>query len=191
MLTHGRRVPKKKVAARCVGGTAAGAALAGGTAAAAGGVVATDVAASAIAGVLTFGIGTIVGLGITAATAATVGVAGAAAGITTAVATHYIASKYAKSEAEFKRIRGDFDTLLRFAFSLKEEMAKIHTVRENVAAKADSILYCADRTNMSLIRDSVARLNTVCKASYSHTSKSRDCVRIETEELRAAFNDVY
>ena len=182
---------KKKVAARGVGGTAAGAALAGGTAAAAGGVVATGVAASAVAGVFTFGIGTIVGLGITAAAAATVGVAGAAAGIGTAVATHYIASKYAKNEAEFKRIRGDFDTLLRFAFSLKEGVAQIHTVWENVAAQVDSILYSVDQRNMSLIRDSVTRLNTVCKASYSHTSKSRDCVRKKTEELRAAFNDVY
>ena len=124
MRTHGRRVLKKKVAARGVGGTAAGAAAAGGTAAAAGSVVATGVAASAIAGVFTFGIGAIVGLGITAAAAATVGVAGAAAGITTAVATHYIASKYAKSEAEFKRIRGNFDTLLSFAFGLKEEWLK-------------------------------------------------------------------
>ena len=182
---------KKKVATRGVGGTAAGASLAGGTAAAAGGVVATGVVASAVAGVFTLGIGTIVGLGITAAAAATVGVAGAAAGIGTAVATHYIASKYAKSEAAFKSIRGDFDTLLRFAFGLKEEMAKIHTVQENVAAQVDSILYSVDRTNMSLIRDSVAHLNTVCKASYSHTSKSRDCVRRKTEELRAAFNAVY
>ena len=176
---------------RGVGGTAAGAALAGGTAAAAGGVVATGVAASAVAGVFTFGIGATVGLGITAAVTATVGVAGAAAGITTAVATHYIATKYVKSEAAFKRIRGDFDTLLRFAFGLKEEMAQIHTILDNVAAQVDSILYCADRTHMSLIRDSVTRLNTVCKASYRHTSKSRDCVRDKTEQLCAAFNDVY
>ena len=169
-----RESRKRKVAARGVVGTA----LAGGTAAAAGGVVATGVTASAIVGVFTFGIGTIVGLGITAA------------GITTAVATHYIASKYAKSEAEFKRIRGNFDTLLSFAFSLKG-VTQIYTILENVAAQVDSILYSVDRTNVSLIRDSVTRLNTVCKASYSHTSKSRDCVRIETEELRAAFNDVY
>lgn len=182
---------RKKKAARGVGGTAAGAALAGGTAAAAGGVVATGVAASAVAGVFTLGIGAIVGLAITATAATAVGVAGAAAGIGTAVATHHFASKYAKSEAAFKKIRGDFDNLLRFAFGLKEEVAQVHTVLENVAAQVDSILYSVDRKNMPLIRDSVMRLNTVCKASYSHTSRSRDCVRIKTEELRAAFNDVH
>ena len=182
---------RKKKAARGVGGTAAGATLAGGTAAAAGGVVATGVAVSAVAGAFTLGIGAIVGLAITAGAATAVGVAGAATGIVTAVATHYIASKYAKSEAAFKKIREDFDTLLRFAFSLKEEVAQVHTILENVAAQVDSILYSVGRTNMSLIRDSVTRLNTVCKASYGHTSRSRECVRIKTEELRAAFKDVH
>ena len=153
--------------------------------------MATGIAALAVAGVFTLGIGAIVGLAITATAATAVGVAGAAAGIGTAVATHHIASKYAKSEAAFKKIRGDFDNLLRFAFSLKEEVAQVHTILENVAAQVDSILYCVDRKNMSLIRDSVTRLSTVCKASYSHTSKSRECVRIKTEELCDAFKDVH
>ena len=152
--------------------------------------MATGIAALAVAEVFTLGIGAIVGLAITATAATAVGVAGAAAGIGTAVATHHIASKYAKSEAAFKKIRGDFDNLLRFAFSLKE-VAQVHAILENVAAQVDSILYCVDRKNMSLIRDSVTRLSTVCKASYSHTSKSRECVRIKTEELCDAFKDVH
>ena len=152
---------RKKVAARGVGGTAAGATLAGGTAAAAGGVVATGVAASAVAGVLMLGIGAIVhvGLAITASHCCS-----GWRSIGTAVATHHIASKYAKSAAAFKRICEDFDTLLHFAFSLKEEVAQVHTVLENVAAQVNSILYSVDRTNMSLIRDSVTLQNTVCIA---------------------------
>ena len=163
--------------------------LAGGTAA---GVVAGGIAISAVAGAFTFGIGTIVGLGVTAAmTGGVIGVGGLATGVGAAVATHHIASKYAKSAAAFKRICEDFDTLLHFAFSLKEEVAQVHTVLENVAAQVNSILYSVDRTNMPLLRDSVMRLNTVCKASYSHTSRSRECVRIKTEELRDAFNNVH
>ena len=189
-----RESRNRKRATRGVGGTVAGAALAGGTAAAVGGTVATGIAASALAGVFTFGIGTIVGLGITAVAGTAVGAAGVAAGVGTAVVTHHVASDYAKSEAAFRRIRGDFDALLRYAYGLKEGVAQVHTTLENISMQIDNISYCIDsiqRSNTYLIRDSVTRLNMVCTASYGNTSKSREYVRGKTEELKAKFNSVY
>ena len=127
---------KKKVT-KGVGGTAAGVTLAGGTAAAAtGGVVAGGVAISAVAGAFTFGIGTIVGLGVTAAVAGGVlGVAGLATGVGAAVATHHIAKKFQESEDNFRRIGAKFDALLGFAYDLKEELAQVHTMQVNISVK--------------------------------------------------------
>ena len=186
-----RESRKKKRATRGVGGTVAGAALAGGTAAAVGGTVATGVAISALAGVFTFGIGTIVGLGITAAASTAVGAAGVAAGVGTAVATHCIASDYAKSEAAFRKIGGEFDALLQYAYDLNEGVAQVHTALENTETQVHNISYCINMTNASLIRDSVTRLNMVCGASYGNTSRSREYVRGKTEDLKAKFNSVY
>ena len=186
-----RESQRKKRATRGIGGTAAGAALAGGTAAAAGGVVATGVAASAIAGVFTLGIGTIVGLGITAVTGTAVGAAGVAAGVATAVVTHCIASDYAKSEAAFRKICGDFDALLDFAYDLRGGVAQVHTTLEDAAAQVSNISYCVDRTNIALIKDSVKRLKTMCAASSDNISRSREDVRGKIEELRAKFRSVY
>ena len=92
----------KKAKKNRIGGGTAAAGLT--TVATAGGVATIGV----IGGALTFGIGVIVGLGITAVVSATAGVGG----VGTAVATHHFASKYAKTEAEFRRICGDFDTFL-------------------------------------------------------------------------------
>ena len=186
-----RESQRKKRATRGIGGTAAGAALAGGTAAAAGGVVATGVAISAIAGVFTLGIGTIVGLGITAVTGTAVGVTGVAAGVATAVVTHCIASDYAKSEAAFRKICGEFDALLDFAYDLRGGVAQVHATLEDTAAQVSNISYCVDRTNIPLTKDSVKRLKMMCAASSDNISRSREDVRGKIEELRAKFRSVY
>ena len=183
-----REYRNKKKTTKGVGGAAAGAALVGGTAAATGGVVATGIAASAIAGVFTLGIGTIVGLGITAAAATAVGVAGTAAGVGTAVATHYVASKYAKSEATFRRIRRQFDTLESFGYDLNQRVDEVHTALENISAQIDSICYgVLHNSTTTLIKDSVKRLNTVCTASYGNSSRLREEVKAKVEDLKAKF----
>jgi hypothetical protein len=72
---HANEVDSKKTTTQVVGGVGSGVALAGG------------VTAAVVAGVFTFGIGTVVGLGVTAAAATTAGTVGA-------IATGIAASKY-------------------------------------------------------------------------------------------------
>ena len=134
----------KKNAARGIGGAVAGTALAGGAAATAGGVVATGIIASAVAGAFTFGVGAIVGLAITATATTALGVAGAAAGVGTAVTTHFIANKYAKSEAAFRKIQRDFDTLMHFAYGIKERVAQVRVRLEDIEALDNSNMYCSE-----------------------------------------------
>ena len=159
----------KKNATKRIGGRVAGAALARETAATAAGELVRGYVASAVA---TFVI--IAGLAKTTT----------AAGVGTAVMTHHNASEYQKTEAAFRSIRSDFDALLHFAHGIKEGGAQVHTTLMNVARQVE-IVYNVDWTNISLIKDSVMHLNTVCIASYGHTSKIKEYVRIRIEELQA------
>ena len=175
----------KKGVAKGVGGTAAGLTLAGGTAAATGGVVAGGVAISAVAGAFTFGIGTIVGLGVTALVVGVVGVSGVAAGVGTAVATDRIAKKYQKSEDNFRRCAAKFDTLLGFAYDLKEGVAQVHTMQVNILAKVNNVKDSTDKENIALIKDTLKRLEEACTDTYATTSACRDEVKSKMEELKS------
>ena len=97
----------------------------GGGPVAAGGLATIGVIASGVAGALTFGTSGIVGLAITAVVSATAGVGGVGT-----AATHHFASKNLR-EAEFRRIRWDFDPLLHFAYNLNEGVAQIHIYKES------------------------------------------------------------
>ena len=175
----------KKGITRGVGGTVAGATLAGGTAAAAGGVAAGGVAISAVAGVFTFGIGTIVGLGITAVAVGAIGLGGLAAGVGTAVATHRIAEKYKASEDTFRRIRSEFDALLSFAHELKEGVAQVHTTQANISAKIDNVKDSTDKENIALIKETLKRLEKACSDTYATTSACKDEVKSKMKEIKS------
>ena len=177
---------KKKVT-KGVGGTAAGVTLAGGTAAAAtGGVVAGGIAISAVAGAFTFGIGTIVGLGVTAAVAGGVlGVAGLATGVGAAVATHHIAKKFQESEDNFRRIGAKFDALLGFAYDLKEGVSQVHTTQVNISAKVNNVKDSTDKENIALIKETLKRLQKACTDTYATTSACRDEVKSKMKELKS------
>ena len=174
----------KKTKAKVVGGTTAGALMVAG-----GGAVGGGVAASVVAGVFTFGIGTVVGLGLTAAAGFGLGAASAAAGVGTAVATHYIASKYAESEASFRSIRWHFDSILGFAYDVKEGVAQVYTVQQNISGQIDNVKYCIDNnTNVGLIADAVKHLNEASEVSYNTTSRKREGVQAKLVELKAKVN---
>ena len=110
----------KRTRTQVGGGAAAAGLLAAGVG---GGLVAgAGVAASVVAGVFTFGVGTVVGLTITAVAATGTGIAVAggagAAGVATAVATRVIASKYNKIAKALRQIKQTFDKLHHAACSL-------------------------------------------------------------------------
>lgn len=88
--TVAREARSKEITTKAVGGTVAAGAIVAGTA---GGV-----AASVVAGLFTFGIGTIVGLSLTAVGSVA---AGAAVGTGVSVATHVIASDFNELEEKF------------------------------------------------------------------------------------------
>lgn len=122
---------KKKKTAKIVGGTATGA------------VIVTGVGLSLAAGLLTFGVGTFVGLAATAAsaTAAGVGVAGVAgagvAGASGAAATHHYALKYSEKEKAWDELKKSFESLEQIGEDLQRKTKDIQRYLKKIAQKVD------------------------------------------------------
>ena len=156
-----------------------------GTAATAGGIAAGGIAISVVTGALTFGMGTIVGLGVTAVAVGVVGLAGFATGVGTAVATDHIAKKYQESEDNFRRIGGEFDALLGFANELKEGVAQVHTTQVNISANVNNVKDSKDNESIALIKEALKRLKKTCTDTYVTTSECRDEVKSKMKELKS------
>ena len=111
------RARTRKIATQAVGGTlATGAVLAG---------AGTGVTLSIVAGVFTFGIGTVVGLGITAgATAA----AGTAIGAGTGVATYFIADMFEKVEKNLREMAEEFNKVCSTSEAMTLELQEVSRV---------------------------------------------------------------
>lgn len=102
---------KNKTITKVAGGTGSAVLIGGGITAA---VVTAGVALSVVAGVFTFGIGTALGLGLTAAGVGG-GVAATGIGVGTAIATHEIAEYFGEKEMLFTDYADKFDNLYRSA----------------------------------------------------------------------------
>lgn len=170
-----KETKEKKKKTQVIGGTLAGGAMATG--------IAGGVAASVVAGVFTFGIGTLVGLGLTAAGSVA---AGGVVGGATAVATHVIASDFADLEEAFRDLKCDFNSLRPLASEMKAAVYKAYsklpmkemkdyvgTVRAHRQSmdNADSICYALDM------------LCHRCDEYYGVTSLCREEVKQTSEEL--------
>ena len=168
---------QKKGITKGIGGTVA---LAGGmaTSVALGGVV-----ISAVAGACTFGVGSVVGLGVTAIVAGgVVGVGRLAARKGMAVATCH---KYQKSGDTFRRICAEFDALLGFARELKEGVAQVHTTQMNISANVNNVKDSKDNESIALIKEALKRLEKACTDTYATTSVCRGEVKSKMEELKS------
>ena len=176
-----RESRNKKRATKGIGGAvAAGTGLAG-IAGAAGTLAAGGVFLGVVFGPLTFGVSTVVGLGVAAAAA---GVGGTAVAVGTGVATHFIAKDFEESEASFGKDSREFKSLLNSVHHLEVGVARVHTTLANIATQVDNINDSIDKKNMALIKDSLKRLIQVCASSYATTSRCRDEVQRKMEELR-------
>ena len=122
-----REAKNKKIAAKVVGGTATTAAIAAG--------VGTGVALSVVAGVFTFGIGTIIGLGATAAGATAAGVGAGAIG---AAATHHIASDYEEKEKVLEELKESFRSLQQIGGDLERRTGYIQSHLKAISANVDN-----------------------------------------------------
>lgn len=103
-----------------------------------------------------------------------------------AVFTPHIAIDYRKTEISYLSIYGDFDSLLNDTHRLKETLAQVHGVEEDIVSQINSISCCMDKdTNVDLIRDAVGRFNKVCTTSYSRISRCKQIMEHKIEELQA------
>ena len=136
----------KKRAARVVGGTATSALVALG--------VGTGITLSIVAGVFTFGVGTIVGLSITAAAvpAAAVGFGGASAAVTA-----HIASDYEETETAFRLQKGSVASLQKIRAKMQQAVQKIHRIVEEIEADINFIKNSMD--NQGPLQYPLSRLN--------------------------------
>ena len=150
----------KKNKVRAVGGTTSAVFLGGG-------VAAGGAAASVFAGIFTFGIGTVVGLGLTAAAAGTVG-----AGV--AVATHCTAHGFNKVEKSLRSVSFCFKDLASVRNDIKDQCDELHEKVENYERK-HSILQATDRNNIGALCRALSRIEAVFNESnFPDTSNTSE-----------------
>ena len=135
----------KKRAARIVGGTATTALVAAG--------VGTGITLSIVAGVFTFGVGTIVGLSVTAAAvpAAAVGFGGASAAVTA-----HIASDYEETETAFRLQKGSVASLQKNRTKMEQAVDSINRELEKIEGDINLIKIM---DNQGSVKYPLSRLN--------------------------------
>ena len=118
------------------------------------GGVGAGVILSVVAGVLTFGVGTIVGLGATAvgAAATAVGVGGVSAAV-----TQHIASDYAETETAYRLQKGSVASLQKIRTKMQQAVQKIHHIVKVIKADIDLIKNSMD--NQGSLKYPLSRLN--------------------------------
>ncbi len=172
-----REARSKKRTTRAIGGTVAGgAAVAGATVGVAAGGVA---AACAIVGTFTAGIGTVIGLGITAVASTVVGVGGAAI-------TYFVAEDFEETEKNFRMYSENFDYLANSALTLHKSVSGLHRRLEALATYVDGVESCS-RTHQEVSRSvcrAVNKLHQRSKESFAVLSDHRETVRVKTSDLR-------
>lgn len=167
-------------ASRVVGGAAATVFLAGG---AIGGVV-----LSVVAGVFTFGIGTIVGLSLTAAGTM---VGGATIGTATGVATHLYASNRLKLEEEFKTLEESFHQVRARATRIEDFIDDLQTLLELISNAIDDATPSDTYEESS---DLVVAFDCVCevfgRSHEAYVTCQQKLMKMDTE-LSERFKDLH
>ena len=154
-----------------MGGTASAALIAGG--------VGTGVTLSVIAGVFTFGIGTVVGLSVTAVAT---GVAGVGAGVGAGISTSMLADHFDKAKVAFSDLISEFNELLHNASSMRESCLMIRKRLCTISNKIDDIKFHKQQKHtMQLICDELDLLCSKLKEHSETTSKCRCQLKARTQ----------
>lgn len=84
----------------------------------------------------------------------------------------------------------EFVDLLAFAHDLKEGVAQLHTMQENIAAKVNNVsaIIRIRQEDTVSIQDVLKHLKELCTKSYGTTSTCLDQVKYKIEELKAKLN---
>ena len=141
----------KKNVSRVIGGTATTATIVGGT------------IASVVAGVFTLGIGTAIGLPITAAAATTVG-----------TVTHLVAEDYAKMEDVFRSYSTKFSSLLSLAIDIKDKAAFAHREIQRFENSHRPLLYLHNYISYDSI---CAMLDKLYNLSSRNRQATEECLK--------------
>ena len=131
----------------------------------AGATFATIGTETAIAGVLTGGIGALVGGGLSAAWG---------------TAALYAAIQPTKTA--FSRISGNFDSLKNVASDFRAGVTHVHATVKEIATQVSNIS-SVDKLRVELMIESLERLKMVCAASYGKIARSKEDVRSKTRDL--------
>ena len=129
-----------------MGGAATTAIVAGG--------LGTGVVLSVIAGVFTFGIGTIIGLSATAVGTAATGVL--VGGVSTVITAH-VASDYADTETAFRLQKGSVASLQKIRTKMEQAVRSLNCKVEVIEADIDLIKNIMD--NQGSVKYPLSRLN--------------------------------
>ena len=135
-----------------IGGTVAAGSAAAGAATA---VTTGGAAISAAVGPFTFGIGTIVGLGVTAAAAAIVG-GGVAVGA--GIATYQIASNFKKVAVEFKQLQWSYNRIQSCASNVEDFINVLKTQLDSIADTFDNANAIIEHSEI------IEAFDSLCKA---------------------------
>ena len=175
-IQESKNAAAKSTTTKVVGGTVVAGAMAAG--------IGGGVAASVVTGVFTFGIGTIVGLGITAAAST---VAGLGIGATTA-ATHVIAKEFEKASKAFRQLCQKFDDLLDITHKLQEESAKVNNKIIHISRLVYSIecsKWKKHAITYTTVSDSLRIVQQVCTSSHRYTDKYRRSIKAQMDKLES------
>ena len=140
----------------------------------AGGTVSTVLFSSAIgvstvAGCLTFGVGTVVGLGLTAAGLSV-------AGIGTSVVTHVSACDYGKNEADFKAASANLRNFAKHGAMLRRAFDELHTSLkryENNCTFAEN----TDRSDQDTMCSTLDNMKRIHETQHFEFSKIREMLQ--------------
>ena len=180
---------KKKKATRAIGGSlAAGSALAGVTAVS-GAVAAGSIFLGVVFGPVTFGLSTVVGLGVAGVGAGAVAVTGTALAVGGGIATHKIAEDFKESEVSFKNLCAAFDSLLQSLRAVEGGVVVFQTSLEDIATQVDNIEHSTEQQNIDLIEDSLESLSVAC-SSCDTVLRHRDQVQKKAHELKATIDKI-
>ena len=166
----------KKYVTRAVGGAASAAALGGG-------IAAGGVAASIVAGIFTAGVGTVIGLGVTAVG---LGVTGVGA----ATATGILAHDFAKKEDSFRSMSLCFRDLATYGIEIKHRFDDLLRILQKYKRNhifLGATYYETSETNETKNHD--PRVDTLC-ATLDKLRLTLEMERIKTSDALDTLNNV-
>lgn len=186
---HSSEAKTKKNVARVVGGTAAaGTIAAGGSVAAA---ATAGVIVSIAIGVCTGGVGTVVGVTLTAVGSF---VGGVALGTSIGAGTHVIASEFKELEKTFNGLTDSFNKVHRSATSVLDKLMTMNDALDAISRNIDDVNYVREHHRVTAtLRSEMDRLRERFNACYSQTSKYIEPLKTVEGKLKnlQLYNSLY